>query len=321
MDPRRIEGWGWTALVAAGTALVLGLSIALGSSGPAGAFTFPAAVILIGIASGLVARRAADLLGVVAAVVLVFELLAVREIAEHEAPLQTLNGMFGIALIPGGFAALLGLIVLGVRRAVRRAGIKSVLLQGAAIVLVLGGLGTLYVIAAGRATRIDTFRVTGERDITVTVVGGSASWCRVTSVGETTADVTIDAACVSLILGPTTAAGILMDLPVHLAQPIGDRIVRNLDGSVVRQVPPPVHAVGVDRATEIAQDVLRAAHPGIALENSKILDLVLERHPSGRPAYRVNIIVVDGPFASSSPTSIWLWIDAESGAVEVISSS
>ena len=70
---------------------------------------------------------------------------------------------------------------------------------------------------------------------------------------------------------------------------------------------------------EIARGILAADHPGIATENTKVLDLSLEKDPAGRAAWKVNIIVVDGPFASSPPTSFWLWVDAESGSVTIIS--
>jgi hypothetical protein len=288
-------------------------------SGIGGTFGFAGTVIAIGIFGGLLARRAMDLLAIVAGMVLVFEVVAVREITEHGGPLSILGSQLGTALIPGGVAALIGLIGLGVRRGVRRAGVRSLVLQGAAVLVVFSGLAWLYVLGASRPSRADAYRVTGERDVVVTVTGGLSTWCSVSSVVETAVDVTVGTACVSIILGPTLAVGIPTDLAIHLDQPLGDRIVRNPNGTVVPRNPPPDHAISQDRAMEIARGVLEAAHPGIATEDTKVLDFSLEKDPTGRAAWKVNITVVDGPFASSPPSAIWLWVDAESGAVTVIS--
>jgi hypothetical protein len=321
VDLRNVTAWRWTAVLAVFTVALFGLLWVLGESNPAGTFSFPAAIIAVGVIGGLLARRTADLLGVVAGIIVVFEAIALREVADHGSSIATFTLMLGIALVPGGFAAGLGLIVLAVRRAIRGAGPRAVLLRGAAVSAVLATLAVGYVLAATRPARVDAFRLTGGQEIAVTVTSGTATWCRLTSVTEAAADLTIGAGCVSLILGPTTAVGIPMELPVRLSQPLADRLVRNVDGSVVPQMPPPDYPVDLDRAMELAQEVLRAAHPGIALENTKVMDHTLEKDPSGRPAWKVNIIVVDGPFASPSPTSIWMWVDAESGTVTEISRS
>lgn len=319
VDLRRIPDWGWTAAMAVATMLTLGLMFVLGPSGPFGTFQFPGTMIAIGLVAGLLARRTADLLGIVAGTVVFFEVLGVREIAQRGASFSILTYMFGTALVPGGFAAIIGLIVLGVRRGLRRVNVRSALLQMAGVAVVIGGLASLYVLGASRPSHAGVYRVTDERNIVITVTGGIASWCRVTSVKETTAEITVGAACVSLILGPTLAVGIFMDLPIHFERPLADRIVRNEDGSVVRRHPPPVHAIDPDRAMNIARGVLAADHPGIATGDTKVMDLSLEKDPTGRAAWKVNIIVVDGPFASSPPSTIWLWVDAESGAVTLIS--
>jgi hypothetical protein len=236
VDPSQITGWRWTAVVAVVTVAVFGLLLVLGESNPAGTFSFPAGMVAIGVVGGLLARRTADLLGVLAGIVLALEALALREVTEHGASIQTFSIMLGIALVPGVFAAGLGLAILGVRRAVGGVGGRALLVRGAAIGVVLAGLAALYVFLASRPTRIDSYRVAGDREIIVTVIGGNATWCRLTSVAETATDVTVGAACVSLILGPTTAVGIPVDLPVKLAQPLADRLVRDLDGGVVREV-------------------------------------------------------------------------------------
>jgi hypothetical protein len=233
LGTRRIPDWAWTVVLAILTIVAFGVAFVVGDSGPFGNFGFPGLILSIGLGGGLLARRAADLLGIVAGTVIVFEIMAVQEVALRGSPLETLIYMFGTALIPGGFAAVLGLVVLGVRRLLGRIGVRSVLLRTAGGVGAFVGLGVLYVLVASTPTNVGTFRVTGERDIVVTVVSGPSSWCRVTSVRETAADVTVAAACVSLILGGTTAVGIFVDLPVRLGEPLGHRIVRNQHGGIV----------------------------------------------------------------------------------------
>jgi hypothetical protein len=152
------------------------------------------------------------------------------------------------------------------------------------------------------------------------VTGGNLTWCRITNVLETEADVTVDAACVNLWLGPQTAVGIPTTLAVHLTRPLADRIVRDVFGYPVRRDPPPSHAIDQDRAASIAREVLRAESPDVADSATKLMDLVLDRGPSGRPAWKANMIVIEEPPASPGyPSSIWMWIDAESGVVTIIS--
>lgn len=140
MDLSRIPDWGWTVVLGILSMVAFGLMFVLGPSALGGTFQFPGTVIAIGLLGGLLARRAADLLGMVAGIVLVFEVLAVVEIAGHGAPLETLRFMAGTALIPGGFAAIVGLIVLGVRRGLRRAGVRSGLLRAAGVAVVFVGI-------------------------------------------------------------------------------------------------------------------------------------------------------------------------------------
>jgi hypothetical protein len=237
VDPRRVPDWGWTIVLTVATALAFGLLFAIGPAGPAGSFAFPGVTIAVGLGAGLLAHRGADLLGVVAGTVLAFEVLAAVEVAQHGGFPGTITMMLGIALVPGVFAAAVGGIVLGIRRTVGGRGIPAMLWRGAAILAVFVGFAGLYVLATSRPAAANSYRVIGERDLVITVTGGNATWCRITSATETQADVTVGAACVSLILGPTTAVGIPTDLAVHLAQPLGARIVRNEGGGVVPQAP------------------------------------------------------------------------------------
>lgn len=69
---------------------------------------------------------------------------------------------------------------------------------------------------------------------------------------------------------------------------------------------------------EIARGVLLAGHPGIA--TTKVMDLAPDKDRTGRAAWKVNIIELDASLAPpANPSSIWMWIDAESGAVTIIS--
>lgn len=75
---------------------------------------------------------------------------------------------------------------------------------------------------------IDWYRVDQPSELTVAVTTGSSGWWRVTAVQETATSITITVRSLEFQFGPQSGVGHTRELAVHLAQPLGDRVV--LDG-------------------------------------------------------------------------------------------
>ncbi len=115
----------------------------------------------------------------------------------------------------------------------RMARTSGALLLGA-LVLAIGYL--LFVIGS---QPIDWYRLDAPDSMTVTISTGRAPWIRVAGVTETPTSVTVDLMVFDLQLGPGTAAAYRHYVSIHLAQPLGDRIVYDGTGQAVPEYRPP----------------------------------------------------------------------------------
>ena len=91
----------------------------------------------------------------------------------------------------------------------------------------------LLMLAKNYTASIASYRVVDDRTIAVEVVAGHQSWCRVTSVAETSAVVRTGAQCLDWLALPGTAEGVLYELTVRLSQPLGSRVVVDDQGVLV----------------------------------------------------------------------------------------
>jgi hypothetical protein len=328
---KRTPLWRWTALLGATSLLVFGLVLAVVSGGPGWPLVPMVAVLLVAIAGGAVARRWVDIAALGVGLAIAIEAQAIITALQPGAPSDLPLLMLSVAGISGVLLTILGSIAffLGPRfdgpafdslSRTLKAPRLGCLGRLAAGLVVAFAAGWMYANVSGQPVSLDSYRVVGERDIAVTVASGKLTWCRPTKVAETVTEVTLEVVCTSFQLGPGTADAVPTEVAIHLDQPLGDRTVRDSDGRAVQRIPPPSHAIDQTRAMAIAEGVLEAEHPGIAIGNTKIMDITLDKDPSGRAAWKVNIIVVDTSLDSPAyPSSIWMWIDAESGTVTIIS--
>jgi hypothetical protein len=103
-----------------------------------------------------------------------------------------------------------------------------------AVVLTIG-----YLLVVIGPQPIDWYRLDSPDSMTVTVSSGTNPWIRVAGVTETSTSVTVDIRVFDLQLGPGTAAAYRHDVSVHLAQPLGSRIVYDGTGHEVPAYLPP----------------------------------------------------------------------------------
>ena len=327
----RTPSWRWTAIAGAASLVVFGLVLAAVSSGPGWPLVPMVAVVLVAIAGGAVARRWLDIVALGVGLAIAIEAQAIVTALEPGGSSDLPLLMLSVAGISGGLLTILGSIAyaLGPRfdgpefdslsRTVKAPRLGCLGRLAAAMVVAFA-LGLVYATVSGQPVFLDSYRVVGERDIAVTVAAGKLAWCRPAKVAETPSEVSLEIVCTSFQLGPGTADAVPTEVAIHLDQPLGDRIARDGDGRAVQQIPAPSHAIDQTRAMAIAEGVLGADYPGIAIGNTKVMDMTLDKDPSGRAAWKVNIIVVDTSLASPAyPSSIWMWIDAESGVVTIIS--
>jgi hypothetical protein len=86
-------------------------------------------------------------------------------------------------------------------------------------------------------TPINWYRVDAPSELTVGITTGPSGWWRVTDVRETPDTVTITVHSLELNFGPQAAIGYPRELAVHLAQPLGDRVVFDGLGQAVFRQP------------------------------------------------------------------------------------
>lgn len=87
---------------------------------------------------------------------------------------------------------------------------------------------------------IDWYRLDTPDSMTVTISTCANPWIRLTDVTETPSSVTVVVRVFCLQLGPGSAVAYLHDVSVHLAQPLGSRLVYDGTGQEV----PEYHAPG-----------------------------------------------------------------------------
>ncbi len=109
---------------------------------------------------------------------------------------------------------------------------RALVLAGA---LAIGAFGWWRVV--DYAAPIDSYRVLDARTISFTVISGHGDSCRVTTFLETATEVRLGADCLNWLPLPRTAEGVLVELTVGLAQPLGDRRVEDCSSGTCLPVP------------------------------------------------------------------------------------
>lgn len=79
------------------------------------------------------------------------------------------------------------------------------------------------------------YRVVDERTIVLQVTGADRVWTRVAKVTETSPEVRITVESLSWFPLPGSGVGKLVELTVHLAEPLDDRVVKDGEGNPVPQ--------------------------------------------------------------------------------------
>lgn len=110
------------------------------------------------------------------------------------------------------------------RRALRRVAVSV-----AVVAVIVVALGVLLEDTAP----IDYYRLTGPSDLVVGAEAGPALWARVAGVVETDTQVIVT---VKGVRAPIPSTGSIVELTVHLSEPLGTRNV--LDGRSPTPVPP-----------------------------------------------------------------------------------
>jgi hypothetical protein len=106
------------------------------------------------------------------------------------------------------------------------------------IVTAVAVLGWLFILLTSYRVPVFSYRVADDRTVTLQVVGGDTTWCRVAEKTETAAEVRFRALCTDFIfLGFLVGArmdGIRADIRMDLDAPLGDRILRDtVSGQVI----------------------------------------------------------------------------------------
>ena len=112
-----------------------------------------------------------------------------------------------------------------------------------AIGLFLGAIALAagYVLIGLGPHPIDWYRLDAPDRLTVQVTTGPVGWTWVAGVTETPGTVTVTVKSLDLGLGPGAAVGYPRELAVHLAEPLGSRLVDDGTGREVQRArcPPP----------------------------------------------------------------------------------
>lgn len=105
-------------------------------------------------------------------------------------------------------------------------------LIGIVVVAVLVAAWILFV-TKDYTVGIESYRVVDDQTLSVQVRAGSRWWCRLTNTAETIADIRLSVACLDWLPLPGDAGGYPHELTMHLAAPLGDRVVLDGDGAAV----------------------------------------------------------------------------------------
>jgi hypothetical protein len=103
--------------------------------------------------------------------------------------------------------------------------------------LIGAGIGVAIVAHAasgGSPMRVDSYTVEGPTTIVIQADGGSGTWLRLTDVEESSTEVRITVKRISVPL-PRTAAAVPIYFVVELDDPLGDRVVTDGFGEVLRR--------------------------------------------------------------------------------------
>lgn len=109
---------------------------------------------------------------------------------------------------------------------------KRLIGLGVAGVLLLAGA---YVASGGSPMRVDSYTLEGPSTLVIEAVGGRGAWLRLTDVVESDTEVRITVKRVSIPLLGRTAIGIPEHFVVELDEPLGDRVVNDGFGEVLRR--------------------------------------------------------------------------------------
>ncbi len=214
--------------IAAMGAVLVGCGVYIADSGPLWPGLALLSVLAAALAGGLLARRPRDVLalgtGAFAGVWLASVARALEPGSPGDAALLGLvpAAFFGALVLAAGYAVFA--LLLPVRGRARRLAAAAVL--GAGLVLA-------WVALLSGTAPVQSYRVVDPQTIVVVVGGAPHGWTRVSGVAESASTVAVSAQTTTWLPGPGTANLELVELTVHLAQPLNGRAVTDGTGQAV----------------------------------------------------------------------------------------